>query len=404
MTDLLLRSATLADGTLADIGITQGVIEFVTPPGGQSSVDTRIVDMTGRVVTRSLVEPHAHLDKAFLADRIANTSGDLMGAIIGLQRARHSITPADIEERAMRAVQLMSRNGVTAVRTHADTTLDNGLESVISLLNVRSACSHFLDLQVAALVEWPLTGRDGANRRALARDAIEAGANVIGGCPHLDPDPRGALEFLLELAIDSGTPLDLHADENMRPDSIDLEIVSDMLLSSGARHPVVASHCVSMSIMNETRARAIAAKAASAGVSVVALPQTNLYLQARGLHTNTPRGITPISILKQEGVNVCAGADNLQDPFNPVGRGDPLETASLLVIASHISPADAFEMVSQSASATIGSRPVSVKPGDVADLVGITSTTLRESVATATPDRIVVCGGVVVDAQRRNEK
>jgi cytosine deaminase len=81
----------------------------------------------------------------------------------------------------------------------------------------------------------------------------------------------------------------------------------------------------------EPEQRAVARKAAAAGISVVCLPQTNLYLQANGLHTAPPRGLAPVRVLLEEGVNVCAGGDNLQDPFNPMGRADPLEAANLLV-------------------------------------------------------------------------
>ena len=49
-----------------------------------------------------------------------------------------------------------------------------------------------LDLQLVALPVLPVTGHDGeANRRAL-RAAAERGVDALGGCPHLDPDPRAA--------------------------------------------------------------------------------------------------------------------------------------------------------------------------------------------------------------------
>ena len=55
-----------------------------------------------------------------------------------------------------------------------------------------------------------------------------------------------------------------------------------------------------------------------------------------------PRGVTAVKALRAAGVNVAAGADNLQDPFNPVGRGDPLETAGLMIMTAHVLPADAL--------------------------------------------------------------
>ena len=57
---------------------------------------------------------------------------------------------------------------------------------------------------------------------------------------------------------------------------------------------------------------------------------------------HTPRGLTALLALSKAGVNVAAGADNLQDPFNLVGKGDPLETAALMVMAGHYLPAAAY--------------------------------------------------------------
>ena len=48
---------------------------------------------------------------------------------------------------------------------------------------------------------------------------------------------------------------------------------------------------------------------------------------------------------------LAAGADNLQDPFNLVGRGDCLETASLMVMAGHLLPDDAYHCVAGAARA-----------------------------------------------------
>ncbi len=55
----------------------------------------------------AFAEPHAHLDKAFLAERVDNPTGDLMGAILAMERARDSITVADTIERAERAARLL---------------------------------------------------------------------------------------------------------------------------------------------------------------------------------------------------------------------------------------------------------------------------------------------------------
>ena len=401
---ILFTNAQLIDGSIVDVATDHGTIAWIGPTGSSPVVSNQKVNLNGYVLSSSFVEPHAHLDKAFLADRISNPAGDLMGAIRGLEQVRGTITHEDLVERATRAVHLMSQNGVTSIRTHADTTISGGLSSVHALLEVKKNCTHFMDIQVAMLLEWPVTGAEGKERQALARDAISVGVDVIGGCPHLDPDPRGAVEYLLSLAIDAQLPLDLHADENMRSDSSDLEHLADVVIRDGVTHQMNASHCVSLSTRSENDIDRIAARVATAGITVTALPQTNLFLQERGVSTNPARAITPIHRLQQAGVVVAAGADNLQDPFNLVGRGDPLEIASLLMISAHSTAYQAIQMVSSNSHKAVHGVTSSLAVGEPADFTAIPATNLRESIAMGPPDRIVVYGGVVIDNQIRNRK
>ena len=401
---ILFTNAQLNDGSSVDVATDNGLIAWIGPTGQCPLTTSKNISLSGHVVTNSFVEPHAHLDKAFLADRISNPSGDLMGAIRGLEAVRTSITHEDIVERATRAVHLMSRNGVTSIRTHADTTISGGLSSVRALLEVKKNCAHFMDVQVAMLLEWPVTGLAGKEHQALARDAISAGIDVVGGCPHLDPDPQSAVEFLLNLAVEAGLPLDLHADENMRSDSSDLEHLADIAIRDNLSHQMNASHCVALSTKSEADIDRIAAKVSAAGITVTALPQTNLFLQERGISTNPARAITPIHRLQQAGVIVAAGADNLQDPFNLMGRGDPLEIASLLMLSAHSTADQSVQMVSSNAHKAVHGVTSSLSVGQPANFIAIPATNIRESIAMGPPDRIVVYGGVVIDNQIRNRK
>ena len=50
-----------------------------------------------------------------------------------------------------------------------------------------------------------------------------------------------------------------------------------------------------------------------------------------------------MTALREAGATVAAGGDNLRDPFHPVGRGDALEVAALMVTCGHLDPAAALE-------------------------------------------------------------
>src|SRR4051794_6964723 len=124
----VLRGATLADGSRADVTLRGSTIESVSPPG--TTDGGAGIDLTGHVLLTAAVEPHTHLDKAFLSERLVNRTGDLHGAIEAMVAARPGLTIEDTAERAARAARLFARQGYRAVRTHVDTTLDHGLRSV----------------------------------------------------------------------------------------------------------------------------------------------------------------------------------------------------------------------------------------------------------------------------------
>ena len=286
-----------------------------------------------------LAEPHAHLDKALSAETVVNATGDLIGAIEAWHGARGGISAENIMARALRAVEILVEAGCTAIRSHTDVGADIGARGIDALCEVRRLCRRLVDLQLVALVGVPLTGPEGAgNRRALTA-AIDAGADLVGGAPALDPRPARCVAVCLEAATDAGLGVDLHVDETLDPQVRTLADLARGVLERGFTHPVTASHCVSLGMMAEPDQREIAALVAEAGIGVVTLPQTNLFLQSRGRRTAPPRGLTALGALTEAGVRVAGGGDNLQDPFNLMGRGDPFETASLLVTAGHLLPA-----------------------------------------------------------------
>jgi cytosine deaminase len=392
---LLLQRARLADGRLVDVRVDGERIADVGPDLPPAASD-RAVELDGHVLLPAAAEPHAHIDKAFLADRIPNERGDLDGAIEAVLAHREVFTVEDIAERAERAARVMLMNGVTAIRTHADVMSDHGLRSVEGLVRARERLAGVVELQIVALMGWPVTGAAGAEHRAMLREAIAIGADVVGGCPHLEPEPVAATETLLFIAAELGRPIDLHSDEQLNPDVLYVRDFAAQVTATGFAHGAVASHCVSLGVQPADRQAQVAAELAAAGIAVVTLPQTNLYLQGRAHPTATPRGLTALRPLLDAGVTVAGGADNLQDPFNPLGRADPLETAALLVLAGHLSPGEAYHAVSTAARTAIGLPEVAVAPGSPAELVAIPAASLREAIAFAPGPRVVVHRGVIV--------
>jgi cytosine deaminase len=269
------------------------------------------------------------------------------------------------------------------------------MKSIEALLAVRDALADRIDIQVVALCGWPLTGPDGDLVRGLLADAIAAGVDLVGGCPHLDDDPAAANETLLTIAADAGLPVDLHTDETLNPQMLALEDLAERVTASGFPHPVTASHCVSLGVQSVEVQERVAAKVAAAGISVVALPHTNLFLQGRDHQAAMPRGLTAVRALRAAGVVVAAGADNLQDPFNPVGRADPFETAGLMIMTTHLLPGDAYAACSSESRRAMALPAAGPVVGAAADLVAVRAATVRDAIAWAPGDRVVVRNGRV---------
>ena len=112
--------------------------------------------------------------------------------------------------------------------------------------------------------------------------------------------------------------------------------------------------------------------------------------------SSIPRSIAPIDVLRESGVVVAIGGDNVQDPFNPVGRSDPLETASLAIMATHRLPDEAFDLVSNSVRQVLGMPTMRFEVGDPADFLAIDAASVREAIADAPADRRVFRRGVEV--------
>jgi cytosine deaminase len=384
---VLLRRARLVDDRIVDVRLAD---EHITAVGDLApEPDEETIDLDGYLLLPAPAEPHAHLDKALTADRVVNPTGDLVGAIVAWLAYRPSLSVDDIAERAERAARINLAGGITAIRTHVDVAADFGIRSIEALHQVRKNLDGLLDLQVVALTSCPLTGLEGAGNRAALRDAMDAGADVVGGCPHLDLDPTAAMHFALDMAGELDRPIDLHTDETLNEAMLNLAEFATAVRTSGFTAGACASHCVSLGMQDLVTQERVAALVAEADMSVITLPQTNLFLQGRDHRVGVPRGLTALRPLLAAGANLAAGGDNLQDPFNTMGRGDPMETAALLVMAGHLRPDEAYQTVSAAARRAMGLPVVTVTAGDPAELLAIHAMGLRDAVASASVARIV---------------
>ncbi len=360
------------------------------------SENVAVIDLEGRLLLPSLVEPHAHLDKSLTADVVPNPKGDLMGAIVGWRDAESSgvIAHDEMVQRISRSLEMLLMSGVTLVRSHVNVGGPVSTRYLAAAIEAAQKYRDRMDIEFVALTYMPMSGEGSDINLIALHEAIELGVDVIGGCPHLEPDSDACVSIAFELAERHGKKVDLHVDETLDPTALTIKDV--IRYSRGSQIATTASHCVSLGMLPSEQIKPLAAAIAEATISSVALPQTNLFLQGRDDPVATPRGLTAIHELLAAGVNLVAGADNAQDPFNFVGRNDPFETAALMVMAGHMLPADAFSTISSNARAAIGAPEVNIAVGQPADLLAVRASTTRQAIAEAPADRVVLKGGRVV--------
>ena len=383
-----LTNATLADGSRVDVALDGPVVSGVLPAGslGERSDGTSL-DLTGFLLLTAPAEPHAHLDKALSWDLIDPPMGDLELAIESWQDYSTAMTIESITDRARQAALLLLRQGTTAVRTHVDLLAgDDPMRGVRALVRVRDDLSELMDIELVALA-GPFVPSE------QVVEALELGVDLVGGAPHLSEDPIADLRRLIGIAERCGVGADIHTDESLTG-ALTLgeyaRLVRDWTL------PASAGHCVRLGTLEPTELAAVISEVLASDIGIISLPITNLYLQGWQHPVGTPRGLTALRALLDAGVRVGAGADNVRDPFNPVGRSDALETASLLVSAGHLTLDEAYAAVSSGARSVMSLPVAGVQVGAVAELLAVRGTNLSDVIANASADRFVIHAGRLV--------
>lgn len=399
---------TLAGG-LVDLTVADGRVTSTAPHGVADEATGVILDASGWVVLPAAAEPHAHLDKALAAPAAGDPGGlDLAGAVACWGRVASSLDRDDVRRRAREMLERYAVRGVTAVRSHVGLPASGDpFVALDALLDVRRELDGRMVLQLCTLA-----GSDTPDEVVL--EAHRRGADVVGGCPHLAPDPAGEVRRALDLGQRLGLPVDLHADERTDVDSLDLAVLVDEVAARGLRdgvpaggrvagvpgstshHRITASHAVRLGSLPVAGRDELLAAVSAVGIALITLPITNLYLQGRDGRVPAARGLPPLRAVLDAGVLLAAGGDNVRDPFNPVGRADPFETTSLLVVAGHLTLQEALHAVTGAAREVLDLVPAGTEVGEAADLVLVPDAPLGDVVAGTQDARIVIAAGRVL--------
>ncbi len=392
----IFRNARIdADGPLVDLRVARGRFSSISAGVGNEAGSEEI-DLAGRVVLPAFVESHIHLDKAFLEERAPNRSGTLEDAISITLALKRSVTKPDMMARAERALRMALRHGATWFRAQVEVDPIVGLRGMEVALELKEKYAACADLQLVVFPQEGIERQPGTEE--LMREAMRMGGDLLGGIPYNDLDPERHLDIVFRMAEACGCGLDFHLDFSDSPDDRRIESVAARTVAEGLQGRVAVGHLTSLGSMERDVAAPIIEKILEAGISVLPLPATDLFLGGRGDAPPRFRGLAPVKCLLDAGVNVAIASNNIRNAFTPSGRGDLLEIGLLLAHALHMSGASERGAIPDLFT-TNGARALGVedgyglRPGCAADFVVLDSVNFEDVLIDQPEKRFVVKRG-----------
>jgi len=369
MYDIIIKNAnTRHYQNKVNIAIQDGKIVAIGEDiGGESA---QVIDAHGGLVTESFVNGHLHLDKVYTLQMAgegalkAYTGSGMGGAMTGIELAadfKSAYDQAWIIPNVRKACDLAIKYGNTHIRAFADVDTKARLEGVSALLKMREEYKDRVELQVVAFPQDGIAREPGAQE--LVRQALELGADVVGGIPWIEftkEDEQEHVDSMCALAKEFYIPISMLLDDVGDMEERTLEMLCKQSIAMGWQGRVTAQHCRAMELYPENYFRKLVSLLKKAGVGLVSDPHTG-PLAAR------------VKDLLAAGVPVALGQDDIQDAYYPFGECNMLQIAFL---ASHLLQMLTFEdmellydMITTSAARVLGIKGHELKVGGNADLV-----------------------------------
>src|SRR6185503_14801060 len=220
-----------------------------------------------------------------------------------------------------KAVAQAALYGNTHIRAFADVDSQARLEGVKAVIRAREEFKGIVDIQVCAFAQDGWVREPGVG--ALMRQAMELGADVVGGIPwieYTEKDIQQHVKEIFDLAQEFNKDVSMLVDDAGDPGLRSLEAMAIETIRRGWQGRSLAHHARAMALYPQPYFQKVAALLRQAKMAVASDPHTG-PLHAR------------VKELLAEGVNVCLGQDDISDAYYPFGRNNMLEVAFL---ASHL--------------------------------------------------------------------
>lgn len=396
--DLVLRNATLrGQQGLFDISVEKDRIVSVQPKAPQTG---RVeIDAAGSLVLPGLFNLHHHADKSLLGEIMRpNISGTLPEAIEITNDFKRNYDPAEVADRAVRILQEGVKNGTTFFRLFADVGTIGGLRAARGLLLAREKFQGYCDIEVVAFPQEGIVRDPGAAE--LLDEAMKEGCDIVGGLPwyeYTDQEARDHIDVCFEIAKKYDRDVHMLVDDTDDQNSRSLEYLALKTMRENFHGRVAASHCGAMAGYNDVYAAKVIDMVATAGVTISCNAHINLVCSARLDREPRRRGIARVKELLARGVNVVTSQDDVNDPYYPFGKPDPIECVSMIAHVAQLTLPHELEqamaMVTENAAKAARMKDYGIAAGKRADLVVVGAPSVHETIRLQPLRRHVIRAG-----------
>ncbi|KGQ58094.1 cytosine deaminase [Gallibacterium anatis] len=403
---MLIKNTHLAQREgLWQLLIENGKIAKILPNDVEIKTDKKILDAEQGIVYPPFIEPHIHLDATQTAGQPNwNRSGTLFEGIERWAERKSLLSHDDVKQRAWKTLKWQIANGVQFVRTHVDVS-DPTLTALKAMLEVKQEVAPWVDLQIVAFPqEGILSYPNGVN---LLEQAMEMGADVVGGIPHFEFTREYGVESMhiaFEIARRYGKQIDIHCDEIDDEQSRFVETVAALALKYEMGDQVTASHTTAMHSYNGAYTSRLFRLLKLSGINFVANPLVNIHLQGRFDTYPKRRGITRVKEMLENNINVCFGHDDVFDPWYPLGTASTLQ---VLHMGLHVCQLmgydqinDGIKLITENSAKTLAIQDYGISEGNSANLVILPAENGFDAVRRQVPVRYSIrAGNIIAETQ-----
>ena len=381
--------------------IEEGKISRIFPQYEVFNYSGEILDGEEGIIYPPFVEPHIHLDATQTAGQPNwNQSGTLFEGIERWAERKSLLSHEDVKSRAWKTLKWQIANGVQYVRTHVDVS-DPTLTALKAMLEVKKEIAPWVDLQIVAFPQEGILSYP--NGEKLLDQAMEMGADVVGGIPHFEFTREYGVESMhiaFDIARKYNKQIDIHCDEIDDEQSRFVETVAALALKYDMGEKVTASHTTAMHSYNNAYASRLFRLLKMSKIHFVANPLVNIHLQGRFDTYPKRRGVTRVKEMLKNNINVCFGHDDVFDPWYPLGTANMLQ---VLHMGLHVCQLmgygqinDGLKLVTENSAKALGLTDYGIQEGNSANFIVLPAENGFDAVRRQVPTRYSIRHGKVI--------